>query len=274
MAKCKGTLIIKKNGKKIAKLCNYELNEHDIFCPKCGTPTNALSTKLSAKQNIKEVWKTFTKTKNKYIPFSLVMIFLSYIPILLSFLFKTKFAALLNINVYFAENILYLFTIPLALVPFASEENFLKIPLKPDSFFRNLKAYFSMLIFVFLNLLYFFLLKVICAGYLLNILVDPILHIVRFILVLYWLVIVMPAPLLILRKKVNPIKAIVLSYKASAETRWQQFFILVYLFVINILGGIIFLVGLVYTIPLIYILIEKYYFRLDEYQLFEDNRSE
>ena len=268
--KCNGTIVTKnKNGKKILQKCNYQLSEYDIFCPKCGTPTNALSTKLSAKMNIKEVWYKYSPQKGKYFAFSIFMLFTAFLLIFLSYLLKEQVADLLHINVYFAENILYLFTIPLALIPFASKEDFIKNPLKISSFIKNLKYYPLMWFFVLINILYFFLLKVICTGYLLKMLVDPILHIVRFIMVLYWLVIVMPAPLLIVRKKVNPVSAIILSYKASAETRWQQFFILLYLFAINVIGLLLFVAGSIVTIPVAYILIEKYYFRMDEYHLFD-----
>ncbi len=266
--KCKGTLVIKQNGKKIKKKCNYELSEYDIFCPVCGEPTDALSKDLSAKQNIKEVWKEYNPIKAKYFAFSIFMLFTAFLLIFLSFLLKEQISSLLHINVYFTENILYLITIPLALIPFASEENFIKNPLTIGEQIKNLKYYPKMFLFVFFNLLYFFLLKVICAGYLLNVLVDPILHIVRLILVIYWLVIVMPAPLLITRLNMNPVTAIIKSYKASAETRWQQFFILIYLFLINVLGFAT-IAGSLISIPLSYILIEKYYFAMNKFKLFD-----
>jgi len=67
----------------------------------------------------------------------------------------------------------------------------------------------------------------------------------------------------------NPIKAVVSCYKASAETRWQQFFIVFRLFVMNVIGAVFAGLGLLVTIPFSYILIEKYYKSLDEFELFE-----
>jgi hypothetical protein len=66
----------------------------------------------------------------------------------------------------------------------------------------------------------------------------------------------------------NPVKAIIKSYKASAETRWQQFFILIYLFLINVLGFAT-IAGSLISIPLSYILIEKYYFAMNKFKLFD-----
>jgi len=269
MKKCDAYILVKdKTGKKYKKRCNNEIGTHDIFCSKCGKPTDALSTKLSAKQNIDEVWHTFYPQKGKYFPFSILMVFTAFLLILLSYIFKSQVADMIHLNTYFTENILYLITVPLALIPFASDENFLKNPLTIDKYIKNLKQYPKMLIFVFLNILYLFLLNITCTGYLLNIMTDPILHIVRFIMVQYWFVVVLPAPFLILRKNINPIKAIIMSYKASAETRWQQYFILLYILLANVIGAVSLIAGLLVSIPLSYILIEKYYSKMEEYELF------
>ena len=120
-----------------------------------------------------------------------------------------------------------------------------------------------------LNIIYFALLKIICTGYSLNIAVDPILHIVRLIMVLYWIAIIVPTPILMIRKKMNPISAIILSIKAGKETRWQQFFIAVFIFILNIVGTALVGLGLLVTIPLSYVLLERYYLQMDEFELFK-----
>jgi len=111
--------------------------------------------------------------------------------------------------------------------------------------------------------------KIICTGYLLNIAIDPVLHIVRLVMVLYWIAIVVPAPVLMVRKSLNPIKAIIVSYKAGKETRWQQFFLAIRIVLVNVLGAAIVGLGLLVTIPLSYLQLEKYYSKMEEYELFE-----
>jgi uncharacterized membrane protein len=162
-----------------------------------------------------------------------------------------------------------LILVPFTLIPFGFKENFTDEPFKISMYFQALKHYPKFFLLVLVNILYFLLLKILCTGYILGITIDPILHPVRFILVLYWIVITFPAVLLIVRKKMNPIKAVIVCYKASAETRWQQFFIMFRLFIMNIIGAAMAGFGLLITIPFTYILIEKYYHSLDEFELFD-----
>jgi len=112
-------------------------------------------------------------------------------------------------------------------------------------------------------------LKVICTGFLLKVATDPILHLVRFILVIYWLAIIMPAPLLILKNGITPLKAVTVSYKAGSETRWQHFFLLLFLFLINLLALIPAGLGLFFTLPLSYRMIYHYYNKMADYKLFD-----
>ncbi|MBC8415879.1 MAG: hypothetical protein H8E11_05565, partial [Candidatus Cloacimonetes bacterium] len=79
----------------------------------------------------------------------------------------------------------------------------------------------------------------------------------------------LPSPILIARKKVNAFRAVALCYKASMETRWQQFFLVLQIASINVLGAALAGLGLLYSIPLSYVLIERYYQKLDDYRLFE-----
>lgn len=78
-----------------------------------------------------------------------------------------------------------------------------------------------------------------------------------------------PAPLVMKRQKVGAFKAIVICYKASAETRWQQFFTTLYVALANFWGALIFGLGLLRSISFSYLLIERYYRKMREYKLFE-----
>jgi len=268
--KCNGMRKEKtKNGRKIDVRCNAELDEHALFCKVCGQPTGALSGPLSAKINYEEVWKKFKPTKSQYYSFSIFIVLTSFLLIGLGIFFSIDLAESFKIDHYLFTNLMLLFLVPFTLIPFGFEENFTNKPFKIAMYFKALKYYPTFFLLVLVNILYFLILKIFCTGYILGITVDPILHPVRFILVLYWITITFPAVLLITRKKMNPIKAVISCYKASAETRWQQFFIMLRLFVMNIIGVAFAGLGLLVTIPFSYILIEKYYQSLDEFELFD-----
>lgn len=268
--KCRGMKKEKtKNGKKIQVKCNTELDQHAIFCHVCGEPTAALSGQLSAKVNYKDVWNKFNQNKSKYYPFAIFMTLTSFLLIGLGVYFSETLAESLKIDHYIFTNLMLLFLVPFTLIPFGFKENFTKEPFKISMYFKGLKNYPKLFLLVLINILYFLILKILCTGYVLGITVDPILHPVRFVLVLYWITITFPAVLLVIRKRFNPIKAIIICCKASAETRWQQFFIVFRLFVMNVIGAALAGLGLLLTIPFSYILIEKYYMSLDEFELFE-----
>ena len=261
--KCKGKFKERtKGGNLVTRTCNEKIEEHQIFCHKCGEPTDALSGPLSAKENLKQVWSEFKPVKAKFYPFSIFIILTAFLLIGLAVYFTR--------GNYFQTNLALLFIVPFALIPLSFDENFISNHFTINMFFSKLKYYPIFFLFTLINIVYFALMKIICTGYSLNIAVDPVLHIVRLIMVLYWIAIIVPAPVLMIRKKMNPVKAIIVSYKAGKETRWQQFYIAVFVFVLNIVGVALIGLGLLVTIPLSYILIERYYLRMDEFELFKN----
>ncbi|MBN1949459.1 MAG: hypothetical protein JW784_06915, partial [Candidatus Cloacimonetes bacterium] len=161
------------------------------------------------------------------------------------------------------------FSLPLLIIPFSLPGPFSGNPMTIRSYFRHLGYYPNYLFFIFLSILYFFVLKVVCTGYLLNLATDPILNLVRLILIIYWLVIISPTPLLMARKKINAVQAIIICYKAGDQTRWQQFYLLLLLLLINILGAALAGLGLLITIPFTYFALEKYFLSMENYKLFE-----
>ncbi len=261
--KCKGTIKYKTDrGKIVVRKCGEKLSDDLIFCPTCGTHTGILAGKLSAKQNWSQTWQQFKK--NKSYPFSIFYVICILLPILLIVLHTS--------DNYWLSNAIFILVVPLALVPFG-HRNYTTEPPKIADYFQALKFYPYLLGFVFLNSLYFLILKIVCTGFLLNIVVDPILHIVRFILVLYWLSIVLPAPLIMLRQRINPLKAILIAHRASKEIRWQLFLLLLYIGFINALGALALGLGLLVTIPLSFAVLEKYYLNLEEVGLVNPDLS-
>jgi hypothetical protein len=260
--KCKGKVIEKNNlGKKKILPCDTKLAAHQIFCHKCGTPTDALSTGLSFKQNRQQAWQKFRENKSRYYRFAIFMIIVVFAWIMASVVFGTK-------NFWY-NNLALLFIVPLSLIPFSFAPDFSGKPFTVGMFIKHLKFYPRYWLFTLLAILWFIFLKILCTGAFLNIATDPILHEVRLILVLYSIVIAMPIPIMMIRMNLNPIKAAIIAYKAGKETRWQQFFLLVYLFIINLIGLAALGLGLLITIPFSYVLIERYYLKMEEYELFE-----
>ena len=260
--KCKGKIIEKNSlGKKKILPCDAKLAPHQIFCHKCGRPTDALSTGLSFRQNRQQAWQRFKAKKSRYYPFAIFMVIAVFSWILASVVFGTRY--------FLYNNLALLFIVPLALIPFSFETDFNSKPFTIVMYLKHLKYYPKFWLFTLLGILWFIFLKILCTGSFLNIATDPILHEVRLIMVLYSIVIAMPIPIMMIRKHLNPIKAAIIAYKAGKETRWQQFFLLLYLFFINLIGLAVLGLGLLITIPFSYILIEQYYSKMEEYELFE-----
>jgi len=260
--KCGNIIKVKSSsGKTNLITCNTNLSDSSLYCHECGCPTGILSADLSAKQNITGLWKVFLKNKIRFFPFCIFFILMIISPVTVAVYF-TK-------DSYWLNNLILLITVPLFFIPFSMKEDFLKNPFRIKQYitkFRHYPVYFQ---FTLVNMIYFLLLKIICTGFLIDQATDPILHLVRLILSIYWLVIVLPVPFILARESGNSIKAIHRSYKAGKETRWQQFFIFFFLILFN-LGGLILLgLGLLITIPFSYILLEKYYLKMHEYNLFK-----
>lgn len=250
--KCKGT--IKRDKKN--EVCGNELHPHQIFCDVCGEPTPALKTDLSAKENFKYVWKEHRNSYQKNLSLGLFLTLVVFLPMAI-------IAWILWDN-YLYTNITMLFIVPLAMIPFSMKEE-----LSISEYFKHLKNYPVFLIFTALAIVYFFLLKVICTGYLLNMMVDAVLHIVRLIMVLYGLACAFSVPFLISGEKMNPFTAIANSIKAGHEPRWQLFFTLVQVALVNAIGAAFLLIGLLYTLPFSYKLMRRYYQKIVEYELFK-----
>lgn len=254
--RCRG--IDHKETKKRSKTvhCNTELDEHQIFCHVCGHPTPALKNDLSAKNNLKKVFAQYKQNYSQHLMLGVILALITYVTAAALFLFAA--------DNYWLTNLILLFSVPLLLIPFAQKGN-LTLPAYGKALLRFYPHYWF---FVLLAELYFFLLKVICTGYLLDIMIDPVLHIVRLIMVLYGIACALAVPLLIGEKNMNPLQAIITSIKGGYETRWQLFFTSVYALVINLLGVIALLAGLLYTLPLSYQIIRSYYLKMQEYELF------
>lgn len=245
-----------KTTKKGYRICGNDLDDKAIFCDVCGRPTNALKEGLSGWNNFKSVIKLFPEIfKIHYFKgiIAAILILLIAFGIIfkinfnsqLLFLIVLSVVSALILQVLFSESVLFSFSI--------------------KGFIREYSAFLK---FVLINILYFNLLKILCTGFLLNVATDPILHIIRLILVIYWLVIILPVPVLIAKGRGDILNVIIESYKAGKETRWQQFFLLVFIAGLNIIG-LLTIVGLALTLVAGFLMIKMYVKNMKEYRLFD-----
>ncbi|MBW6516183.1 MAG: hypothetical protein K0B81_06175 [Candidatus Cloacimonetes bacterium] len=263
---------MKKSKKKFRKelvcsKCLKDIVPDQLYCYGCGEPTKLLKAELSAQNNLREAWAEYKNRKSDNYPFAIFFIFAIFIPLVFFHFFPRYFITIDKAGLSLVSNLIYLFTLPLLFIPFAVPIVADKAKLSVLNYLQSLKYYPRLLIFILINIIYFFLLKMITDS------VDPILNLVRLIMVLYWLAIIVPLPHLLLRKKVNPFKAVMIVYRAGKETRWQQFFTYVYLFMINAIGLAALGVGLIITIPFSIAVLERYYLQMDKYGLFDQDRD-
>ena len=262
-----------KSKKKIRKelvcdKCLKDLQPNQLYCLECGQATAVLSEELSARKNWQATWSEYKNRKGENYPFVIFFFFIIILP-LFTILFAPQILNLFqSINSFLFSNIFLLFALPLVFIPFSVPLMTEKTKITIRKYFQSFKFYPRMFTFVLINIAYFLLLKLITMS------VDPILNIVRLILVLYWLAIMVPYPHLLLRKSVNPFKGLIIVYKAGKETRWQQFFTYVYLFIINVLGLVALGIGLLVTIPYSIAVIERYYLQMDKLGLFNQSYQE
>jgi len=255
----------KRNRKTVYKellcsRCDTKLGANQIYCYECGEPTVVLREDLSAFKTIKQVWEKSKQNRGANYGFVIFYFFALLIPLGVIVLYTHAD--------YYIHNLLLLLLLPLLFIPFSMNISDVYKPLTIKGYLTELRSYPKYFLFILLNILYFFVLKVITSS------VDPILNLVRLIMVLYWLSIVVPFPVLLAHKKVNSLKGLYLVYRGSRETRWQQFFIYVFCTLINIVGASLVGIGLLITIPFSIAIVKSYYLKMDNLELFAERSKE
>ena len=246
------------------KKCKSEITEYDIFCNKCGTATDLLSKGLSSKENKKKTSEELKPVRSNYYSLSMFLTIAVIFPMIISLYFA-------RFNHLLISSVIIIF-VPFLLVLFSRENGFFKKNQKftINEYFSLIHFYPKYMLFVFYNVIYFYLLTLVCtARPILNYAYDPILNLVWLVMTFYWFAIIIPAPGLIAHKNYSPLKAIIQSYIKGKETRWQQFFTLMGIILDIMFGIVTFGFGFMISIPHIIVLIDNYYFRMDKYRLFE-----
>ena len=89
-------------------------------------------------------------------------------------------------------------------------------------------------------------------------------------MVLYWLAIVMPAPLLMSFHGLSPVRAVYVAWRGGKHTRWQQFFLLVICVFWNAVAAIPLGLGLLISIPFTIYVLSDYVRAQNEQHVFND----
>lgn len=254
------------------KKCNARLAEHDLWCVECGTQTPRIKGELSA---LKQMKASRAKLKGKFsamVPASGFSIILGAIPIaLITWIFanyidyKTTSGLLLNL---LSKSLLYSLFLPmlfLPLVPITANGGY---ELRFKELLKSFSHYPRYFIFSLINALYFSLIYLICFGFP-GFASDPILRLVWIVLLNYWLAIALPAPIIMERKGVNPLKAIALSYRHLHDLRWNIYLMALIFTLLNIGGFLLLIFPALFVLPWTYFSIRDYTDLLIEYELFE-----
>lgn len=257
--RCKGTVIVKNlSGTKVKKLCGTELDSTAIFCPVCGTATSALKEELSGSKTLKEAWSDKGEIFKANFPGSLIFFLLPAAAAI--------WGLTIGANQYWLVNLVMLFIAPLAMLPFGRQD--ITQSAEPGELSSIWKLYPGYWLFTLLNIAFFMLVRILCTGFLLGVVTDPLLHFARLILVLHWITIMLPAPKLMAEQKVNAFVALKKCYIASTETRWQQFYLVLALGALNAVGLLLAGFGTLFTLPVTVLVISEYYKRLNNFKLF------
>lgn len=257
--RCKGTVFVKNlSGNKVKKQCGNELESTAIFCPVCGTATSALKEELSGSKTFKQAWSNKGEIFKANFPGSIIFFLIPAI--------AAAWALTMGANQYWLVNLVMLFIVPLAMLPFGRRD-ITNTP-EPGELASIWKLYPGYWMFTLLNIAFFLLIRILCTGFLLGVVTDPLLHFARLILVLHWITIMLPAPKLMAEQKVNAFAVLKKCYVASAETRWQQFYLVLVLGALNIAGLLLAGIGALFTLPITVLVISEYYKRLDNFKLF------
>ena len=214
----------------ICKSCRKKVDDIDIYCLGCGFPLDRFKQQFSLKKIIKQTNDSTRNQTNTNFLYNVVLgVILAVVICVTSF----KIISPSTIINYIVQNALIILIAPFFMLQLA----IVKEDKKTDiSISQTLRHYPRLLLFTFWVALYFFFLKFICEGFFISF-ADPILNLVRLVLVLWGLAIVFPVPMLIIRYEDTPVlKLILKGYIAGKYLRWHQFSLIVMLGTMSIVS--------------------------------------
>jgi len=213
----------------ICKTCRGKIDDLSLYCTNCGEPSENHRKQFILKDILKQTENV--KQTAQYV----IGIALAIFAIIAVVNFKPSWIGIADTAIwlkYIIVNISMVLLIPCLMLPF-----------RPIGYVKPLHTLYLRLVhFTLYMCLYFFVLKVVCQG-------DPILNLVRFIMILWGLAVVFPVPYLLmnsekqqfttqektqqaasLRDTDDSVELIIKkAYIAGKYLRWKQFYLCVYL---------------------------------------------
>lgn len=245
------------------RFCNERLAPHDLWCVKCGKRTEVLNRDLSATKSLNESWKKFKPLKGQNLPVGIVATLTGIIPlIILIWVLNYAFPFMAKLGQMSMHIIVWTFFIPVLVVPFREVCRSDGYTLTTKAYMSSFKAYGQYLVFSFISVVFYVTIFFVCKG-------DPILNLVWLVLVLYWVAIALPVPVLMQRYQINAWEGIRISYKRAGDVRWNIFLMVIILFITNVLAAAALVIMLAVTIPFTWFAIRDYVDKLIEFEVFE-----
>lgn len=259
------------------KYCNSKLATHDIWCVECGRQTDVVKHDLASMKSLKETYGKFFPVKSASVPGAAFSLILGVIPLALIIWLLNSIIALEDntamqmIMSLVIKSVAISIFVPFILIGFNVINSSKDYKLELHGMLAALKTYPRYLLFTLISALYYIVLYIVCWGFP-NFASLPILRLVWLVMVAYWVAIVLPAPVVMERRSVSPLKAIRLSYRHFHDVRWNIFLLALVLAVMNGLAFCLFFVPMVITLPLSLFAIRDYTARLIEYELLDYRR--
>ncbi len=243
--------------------CNTQINNSDIYCPKCRKKTQSIKENFRILSIFKESYQELKESKNYSFGFNLLytaitVIFLALLAFhYFSFNYSNEWLR------YTAENVIYLVFVPILLLPFGIQNVIMEI-----GYGKELKGYIFKIfpkyfLFVLVNIVIFALYKFVCMG-------DPVLRLVRVILVLWWLAVLLPIPVMLTKYHKNLYKLTRMSLKGFEDLRWQMFLGYILILGSNIVMILPLFLGYLKYGNLPYQAINKYVDKVDENEVLDE----
>jgi len=259
------------------KHCNARLATHDIWCVECGYQTEVVKHDLAAMPSLGDTYRKFWMQKSSSVPGAAFALILGVLPMaIVIWLFssiislESNTAMQLIMNLFIKSVAISVF-LPFVLIGFKviSERDDYRLGFK--EMLVSLSAYPRYLVFSLISSLYYVLLYIICWGFP-NFASLSILRLVWLVMVVYWVAIILPAPVLMEKLKIPPLHAIRLSYRHFHDIRWNIFLLAIVLAILNGLAFCIFFIPMIITLPLSLYAIRDYTKRLIEFELLDYRR--
>lgn len=229
--------------------CGNLLQTNEIYCKHCGLQTPLIEKHLAFLDTVKSAWRTFKA--RAFLGFGILYSLLAILPLIV--------VGILVSDNYWLLNLWLVVWLPMALVPFAGWREWLEYRYSISMYISDLRTYPTFLGFSIIAVVAMIPVKIICSPMpLFYYPHGPILNLVQVVLFFWWISILIPVPMIMIRDGYNPLQAIILAYRKARELRWQIFFLYMFLLGVNIIGALVAGIGLIITLPFSILAIVRY----------------